>query len=195
MKFCPNCKYENEDDASFCKNCGKKFTTLNKKIKNKNKKEDILFIIGIITIIIIAIAGTYAYINWKEQKTIETPNEDKTITTIENNTTKNNTNNPTWHKIGTYTGIENDIISFNTQGNKVKIVSTGMPMKNYADNYLKSTLQQHGITLDESQSTWNSNSAVKSKTQTIEISGNGNFEILIGAYELQWWKIEIYQYY
>lgn len=107
----------------------------------------------------------------------------------------NNSSNLTWHKIGTYNGVDDDIISFNAKGSKIRIISTGMPIKNYASNYLISTLQQNGITLSESESAWNSRSAVATKTKTIEVSGSGNFNIEISAYELQWWTLEVYEYY
>ena len=42
---------------------------------------------------------------------------------------------------------------------------------------------------------WNSKSAVATKTKTIEVSNSGNFEIEISTYELEWWNIEVYEYY
>lgn len=120
-------------------------------------------------------------------------------TNINENNNIDNTNkinsNPTWHKIKTYNGINDDTIQINTKGSKIKIVSTAMPIKNYADNSLTTILNQGSRTVEMSQMSWNSKSAVATKTKNIEVSDSGNFEIVISAYELQWWNIEVYEYY
>lgn len=152
-----------------------------------------LYILAIIVVLILGLLGG----NIIGNIAFNPPKSTNNI--VENNNyfanTTNISSNPTWHKINTYSGVGDDIISFNTKGSKIKIISTGMPIKNYASNYLKATLQQNGITLDESTSSWNSRSAVATKTRTIEVSGSGSFKILVGAYELQWWEIEVYEYY
>ena len=112
-----------------------------------------------------------------------------------NNTIKNISSNPTWHKIGTYNGISDDSIQINTKGSKIKIISTAMPIKNYADNSLTTILNQGSRTVEMSQMSWNSKSAVATKTKTIEVSDSGNFEIEVSTYELEWWNIEVYEYY
>lgn len=115
-----------------------------------------------------------------------------------NNNIENTTNissNPSWHKIKSYNGVGDDTISINAKGTKIKVVSTGMPIKNYADNSLTTILNQGSRTIEMSQMSWNSRSAVATKTRTIEVSGTGSFEIVISAYELQWWTVEVYEYY
>ncbi len=111
------------------------------------------------------------------------------------NTLKNTSSNPTWHKIKTYTGVNDDSIQINTKGSKIKIVSTAMPVKNYFDNSLTTILNQGSRTVDMSQISWNSKSAVATKTKTIEVSNTGNFEIEVSTYELEWWTVEVYEYY
>lgn len=118
---------------------------------------------------------------------------DRTDYKIQN--TNNISSNPTWHKIGTYNGIGDDSIPVNTKGSKIKIISTAMPIKNYADNSLTTILNQGSRTVEMSQMSWNSKSAVATKTKTIEVSNTGNFEIEVSTYELEWWNIEVYEYY
>ncbi|MDR0911921.1 MAG: hypothetical protein LBM96_04875 [Methanobrevibacter sp.] len=148
------------------------------------------YILAIILLLILGLIGgnIIGNIVFHPQKT--TYNNDE----IDNNI-KNISSKPTWHKIGTYNGISDDIISFNAKGNKIKIVSTGMPIKNYADNSLTTILNQGSRTVEMSQMSWDGESAVATKTKTIEVSGSGNFEIAISAYELKYWNIEVYEYY
>lgn len=100
-----------------------------------------------------------------------------------------------WHKVGTYDGVSSDSISVVTKGSRFKVVSTAMPIKNYATNYLYTNVMNNDFAVDSSQLDWGSKSAVASKSKTLELSGSGTQYISIDAYELQWWTVEVWEYY
>lgn len=152
-----------------------------------------VYILAIILLLILGLLGgnIIGNIAFNPQKSTNTNN----ISTNNIENTTNISSNPTWHKIGTYNGVSDDTVSINAKGSKIKVVSIGMPIKNYADNSLTAIVNQNYQTLGKSQSLWNSRSAVATKTENIIVSGSGNFNIEISAYELQWWKIEVYEYY
>ncbi|WP_225370477.1 hypothetical protein [Methanobrevibacter arboriphilus] len=101
-----------------------------------------------------------------------------------------------WHKVDSFNGVGDYEITFNNNGgNRIKIVSSAMPIKNYADNYMYTTVSKNGYNMGSSQLSWNSKSAVATKSDNIEFSGSGTYSISISAYELQYWNLEIYEYY
>jgi len=106
-----------------------------------------------------------------------------------------NVNTKTWHKIDSFNGVGDYTITLNSSGNRMRIVSSAMPIKNYADNFMDTTVVKNGNTIGSSQLSWNSKSAVATKTDTIEFSGSGTYYVYISAYELQYWNLEIYEYY
>ena len=144
-------------------------------------KDTQYFIIGLITIVCIILGGTYGFILYTDSSMIDI--------------SETTSNTPTWHKINDFNGVSSDTITVNTQENKIRVVSTAMLILNYADSSLITTLQQGNSTLNKTELYWNSKSVVASKSQTIEFSGLGHFKILVNAYELQWWTIEVYGYY
>lgn len=82
-----------------------------------------------------------------------------------------------------------------TKGNKFKIISTAMPIKNYATNYLYTNVMNNGNIVGSSQLDWGGKSAVASQSKTLEFSGSGTQSINIDTYELQWWTVEVWEYY
>lgn len=196
-KKCSSCGADNDDDSMFCRNCGKKLSGIhpvkNDNVKKKNN-EKILIATVVVLLIAIAIIGTYAFVTLNNDNDSDVP-----VVNVSNNSGSNdsntNTNSKSWHKIGTYNGVSDDTIMVTSNGNKIKVVPSAMPLKNYADNYLYTTVTQNGNTVGSSDLSWGSSSAVATKSDSIEFSGSGTYYIYISAYELQYWDLEVYEYY
>lgn len=105
------------------------------------------------------------------------------------------TNTGYWHKINSYNGVSDDFITINARGNRIKVVSTAMPIKNYAENYMTTTISNNRYNVDSSELSWNDKSAVATKTTNIQFIGSGTHYISISTYELDYWNIEIYEWY
>lgn len=195
-----NCGKENNDNSTFCRSCGKRLSEIhsmnsNNNVTNGNNK--ILIGVIIALIIVVAILGTYAFVTLNNNNISDT-NNDTYINTVPSSSVNNisSENTKSWHKIDSFNGVGDYQISFNNNGgNRIKIVSSAMPIKNYADNYMYTSVSKSGNTVGSSQLSWNSKSAVATKSDTIEFSGSGNYNIYISAYELQYWDLEIYEYY
>ncbi|MCL2156670.1 MAG: zinc ribbon domain-containing protein [Methanobrevibacter sp.] len=180
--ICPRCKSTNDENSAFCENCGAP-------LKNSSNISNQTIFIGIIAIIIIIVViGVGLLIalsnNNSNDNSIDLPN---------NNIL--NTNTPSWHKINSYNGVDDNVITINTKGNKLKIVSTAMPIMNYDENYMLTTVSNYGNTLGFSELSWDDNSAVASKTANIEFTSSGTCYIYISTYDIDYWNIEIYEWY
>ena len=151
-----------------------------------------LIILEVVAFIVIAGVGILI-IALNSPNNIEVDSQITNSTEMDSQMTNNISSNPTWHKVGTYTGSGDDTVSINAKGTKIRVVSTAMPIKNYANNYLTTTLQQGDKTLGKSNSNWNSKSKIAKKTGTIEVSCSGKVNIEIHSYELRWWTVEIYE--
>ncbi len=196
-KQCSNCGTENEDNSTFCRNCGKKLQLhpINTEINNqkKNNNEKILIVVIIALLIAIAIIGTYAF------TILNNDNSDTgniLIGDVSNSSDSNaDVNGKSWHKINTFNGVGDDTITVTSGGNKIKVVSTAMPLKNYAENFMFTTVSKNGYSVGSSELSWGDTSAVAKKTDTIEFQGSGTYYIYISAYELDYWNLEVYEYY
>lgn len=203
-KYCSICGKDNDDNSTFCKNCGKRLSGMNS-INSDNKgvtKGDNKVLIGVIIIllIIIAIVGTYAFfaLNNENSSDISSGSSVGSIfdSSISSVSDVSSGNTKSWHKVDSFNGVGDYEIAFNNNGgNRIKIVSSAMPIKNYADNYMYTTVSKNDYNLGSSQLSWNSKSAVATKSDNIEFLGSGTYYISISAYELQYWNLEIYEYY
>ncbi|MCL2687000.1 MAG: zinc ribbon domain-containing protein [Methanobrevibacter sp.] len=202
-KYCKDCGAENDDNSTFCKSCGKKLSEIheinsdNKVIGGNNQK----ILIGVIValLIVIAIVGTYAFVslNNNDNNSDISNNGGSSVDGVSNSyvSDSSNVNTKTWHKIDSFNGVGDYIVTINGGGNRMKVVPSAMPIKNYADNFMYTTVSKNGNTIGSSQLSWNSKSAVATKSDTIEFSGSGTYRVYISAYELQYWNLEVYEYY
>ena len=192
---CRNCGKESPSNSKYCVNCGANLEGQTNTPSNEKSRTNLLIVIGVAIIIILVCLlgiGIYGIMN--------NNNGNTNTVTILNSTNNGNSENQksvsgSWHKVGTYNGIDSDSIAVTTQGTKFKVVSTAMPIKNYASNYIYTTVISNGYTIGSSNLDWNSKSAVATKTKTLEFSGSGTHYIDIIAYELQWWTVEVWEYY
>ncbi len=202
-KYCSICGKDNDDNSTFCRNCGKRLSGMNsinsdnKGVTNRNNK----ILIGVIIILLIAIAivGTYAFVTLNNENSSDI-SSGSSVGSISDSFSSvsdvSNGNTKSWHKVDSFNGVGDYEITFNNNGgNRIKIVSSAMPIKNYADNYMYTTVSKNDYNLGSSQLSWNSKSAVATKSENIEFSGSGTYYISIYAYELQYWNLEIYEYY
>nr|WP_302578854.1 zinc ribbon domain-containing protein [Methanobrevibacter arboriphilus] len=203
-KYCSFCGKDNDDNSTFCRNCGERLSGMNS-INSDNKgvtKGDNKVLIGVIIIllIIIAIVGTYAFVTLNNENSSDISSGssvgsifDSSISSVSD---VSGGNTKSWHKVDSFNGVGDYEITFNNNGgSRIKIVSSAMPIKNYADNNMYTTVSKNGYNVGSSQLSWNSKSAVATKSDNIEFSGSGTYYISISAYELQYWNLEIYEYY
>ena len=200
-KYCKNCGTENNDNTTFCRNCGENLSETPTVNSNNNVRSESnqKILIGVIValLIVIAIVGTYAFVTLSDNNSNSDATSSSSDDGVSNSYISNssNVNTKTWYKVDSFNGVGDYTITLNSGGNRMKVVSSAMPIKNYADNFMDTTVTKNGNTIGSSQLSWNSKSAVATKSDTIEFSGAGTYYIYISAYELQYWNLEIYEYY
>jgi len=198
-RYCPKCGKDNADNSTFCRNCGERLHgihTMNNSA-NTNIFENNKVLIGIVVVLLLAVAiiGTYAVVSSlnNNNAVVDSSNTNNQGGSV---TDSSNVNTKSWHKIDSFSGSGDYQITFNNyNGNKIKVVSSAMPIKNYADNYMYTTISKGGYNVGSSLLSWTSNSAVATKSDSTTFSGSGTYYIYISAYELQYWDLEIYEYY
>ena len=141
-------------------------------------------------LIAIAIIGTYTFVVLDSDFKPDNSVIDNHVTTI-SNSSASEANTKNWHKIDSFNGVGDYSITLNSGGNPIKIVSSAMPIKNYADNFMYTGIIQSGYIVGSSQLSWNEKSAVATKLDTIEFRGSGTYYIYTSAYELLL-NLEIY---
>ncbi|MDL2246052.1 zinc ribbon domain-containing protein [Methanobrevibacter sp. OttesenSCG-928-K11] len=200
-KYCPNCGKDNDDNSTFCRYCGKKLSGIHDiNIENKpisDNKEKKLWAIVIVLIIAIAIIGTFAFMAINDNNENTEPTNNKSNEKISDSSVSDvsSVNTKTWHKVDSFSGVGGKTITLTAAGNPIKVTSSAMPIKNYADNYMQTSISKNGFSVGSSQLSWNSKSAVATKSDSIEFTGTGTYDIYISTYELQYWNLEIYEYY
>ena len=195
-KYCPKCGIDNDEKSTFCRNCGEKLSGLNTTGTNNNVQSinnKILISMIVVLLIIIAITGTYTFVSLNNDSDTIDNSVSTPLNASVNNVSTENTK--TWHKIDSFDGVGDNVITLNSRGNQIRVVSSAMPLKNYADNFMYTTVSINGYTVGSSQLSWNSTNAVAIKSDTFEFTGSGTCYIYISAYELQYWNLEIYEYY
>ncbi len=197
---CKKCGKDNPPNSKYCLNCGSKIENIP---QNQNNNSKTLITVGIVIIILlIAILTAVIFSMSNVQNEADSNNQSNANPTLinnndgaDNNVNNNAANQGSWHKVGTYNGVSSDSLNVATKGTQFRIVTTAMPIKNYATNYIYTTVKNNGNTIGSSQSDWGSRSAVATKTKTLEFTGSGSVTIDINAYELQWWSVEVWDYY
>ncbi|MCL2312667.1 MAG: hypothetical protein FWC41_09335 [Firmicutes bacterium] len=103
---------------------------------------------------------------------------------------------PSWKKIDSFSGYGDYFITYTPKENrKYKFVASAMPLMNYEDNQMLISVENNGNVIKTSELFWEETSKVASKTTSAEFTPSGTFNINIYAYELEYWNIEIYEWY
>jgi ATP-dependent helicase YprA (DUF1998 family) len=128
--------------------------------------------------------------------TKDTTTDNEHVNTTSINMPNQNTQDSTWHKVSSHNGVGDNVITLNSNGNKkIKIVSTAMPLLNYDENYMSTVVIQNGYSFGSSELSWGENSAIAIKTANIEFLGSGTYYIYVTTYDLDYWNVEIYEWY
>lgn len=203
-EYCPHCGKENKKGSIYCRNCGNRLSAIgindSKSFLSENKSKLLIGTI-IALLVVIVLVGTYAIVT--SNKAPEKNNVANSSFVGESSGPSPATETPvretqsTWHKIGSYSGVGDKQITMTSNGSNIKVVSSAMPIKNYADNYMYTTVYENSNSIGSSSLSWNSKSAVAEKEDNIQFSSvNGyTYTIDVSAYELQYWNVDIYAYY
>jgi len=148
---------------------------------------------------VIGIAGTLAYVNMTDDKHDRSnSNSGVSVDTGQCSSVSDSpsTYTKSWHKVDSFSGRENYQFTFsNPNGNRVKVVVSAMPLKNYGNNAMRTLITNGTHRVGTLILDWDSSSAVAVKTDSVESSLSGTFEVDIATYELEYWNLEIYEYY
>ena len=180
--FCEKCGTKNDDDAVFCQKCGTKLKTETFDTKT------ILIVILIAIVIIVSAVGIYSVMN-SNNDTSSNKDEGYNQNVIPEATNYE----PTWHNIGSYGGVSDYYIPVHISGSNMKIEFSAFPIKNYADNDMTVQVYKNGNYLGSANVEWDGNDAVATRSNSLEFSGPGNYQIYVSGYELVSWNLEIYE--
>jgi uncharacterized membrane protein YbaN (DUF454 family) len=200
MGKCENCDHINDEDATFCENCGAniKSTSYRRVIPGKAPRKEggmaqstkILIIVCIILVAGLGItAGALMQMN-KSGGTNSNPDSvSQSPTQI--------TNQASWHEITSYTGTSDDMRSFITQGSQFKIVMSATPQQNYNTNSMQVDVSDSNNNIITSSSIdWTATEAISQKEKAIVVTGSpGTYYLTTTTNSLSSWTVSVYDYY
>ena len=200
MGKCENCDHINDEDATFCENCGAniKSTSYRRVIPGKAPRKEggmaqstkILIIVCIILVAGLGItAGALMQMN-KSGGTNSNPDSvSQSPTQI--------TNQASWHEITSYTGTSDDMRSFITQGSQFKIVMSATPQQNYNTNSMQVDVSDSNNNIITSSSIdWTATEAISQKEKAIVVTGSpGTYYQTTTTNSLSSWTVSVYDYY
>lgn len=199
-KYCKDCGAENKDNSIFCRSCGKKLSKIHSMNTDKNNftSKDNKILIGSMVVLLLGIAifGTYFFVTLNNNSS--DTNNDNSINSGPSSSVSDvsNVSTKSWHKIDSFSGTENYQFTFsNHNGNRIKVVVSAMPLKNYGNNAMRTLITNGTHRVGTLILDWDSSSAVAVKTDSAESSLTGTFEVDIATYELKYWNVDIYEYY
>ncbi|MGL6299231.1 MAG: zinc ribbon domain-containing protein [Methanobacteriaceae archaeon] len=183
---CGNCSKENEENAKFCKYCGKS-------INNTNKSKSKIYIaIGItIIILLIAILGAL-FVGALNTSTSQINNP----TIISDNTSITDAKQGYWVQTQKFNGLEgNPIKIIYPQNTKVKIEIVGVPLKTYKTNMIYCEVNsRNGEQLAFKQLTWADMERVSQKSAVLYAPQSDYLELKLHADSMESFGVTVYEW-
>jgi len=200
MGKCENCDHINDEDATFCENCGAniKSTSYRRVIPGKAPRKEggmaqSTKILIIVCIILVAGLGITACALMQMNKSGGTNSNPDSVSQSPTQIT----NQASWHEITSYTGTSDDMRSFITQGSQFKIVMSATPQQNYNTNSMQVDVSDSNNNIITSSSIdWTATEAISQKEKTIVVTGSpGTYYLTTTTNSLSSWTVSVYDYY
>lgn len=192
-KICPNCGSENDVGAKFCEKCGADLVSrrMPRPFQSPPIKEGMATstkVLIIACIVLVAGLGLTIGILWQS-------NAANTPVSV-SQSGEQVTYKASWHEVASFTGTSNDYRTFQTKGQRFKVVMSATPLMNYATNSMSVDISNSNSILSSGSLDWGATDALTTKEKTIEITGPpGTYWVNVYANELESWTVKVYDYY
>lgn len=191
MVRCPNCGNENDMDAKFCEKCGFDLKrSPGRPYARPPVKEGMATstkVLIIACIVLVAGLGLTIGLLWQT-------NSANPISVSQSG--EQVTYKADWHEVASFSGTYNDYRSFQTKGQRFKVVLSATPLLNYATNSMSVDISNSNSMLSSGSLDWGASDALTTKEKTIEVTGPpGTYWVNVYANELESWTVKIYDYY
>lgn len=187
--ICPECGTRNDDDAKYCEKCGRQLK--GKKSGGMSNTVKGLIIVCFVLVCLLGVAAGFL-MQPDQQPKVATDNQ--TDNTVE--TPQDNTYQPTWHKIDSFSGSVDDYRSFTTQGDKFKITFSSVPMITYEPSWMDVFVYKNNGLVGSKQIYWAGTDSPNKKSTTLEVnSGPGTYQVSISTLDLESWNLAVWDYY
>lgn len=192
---CQNCGYDNDEDALFCEKCGSnlKQQSFGRFNQTKSEKEGmrtstkVLIVVCIVLVVALGITAGALFLNKG------TSNNNPVSV---NQSSEQVTATADWHQLTSFSGSGDDFRTFQTKGQRFKVVMSATPQLNYNTNFMNVDISGNGQILASGNLNWNSTDALTTKEKTIEVTGSpGTYTSHVTTKDLQSWTVTIYDYY
>jgi len=193
---CPNCGYNNDEDAAFCENCGANLEEIPSFGRIKQSKTEktgmstsskLLIVVCIVLVVVLGITAGTLFLN----KGTSTNNPVSV-----NQSAEKVTATADWHQLTSFSGSGDDFRTFQTKGQRFKVVMSATPKMNYNTNFINVDIKGNDQILATGNLNWGSTDALTTKEKTIEVAGSpGTYNSHVTTKDLQSWTVTIYDYY
>lgn len=202
-KYCTNCGYGNDMDATSCDSCGAKLERDSQLGKGEPTKEPekppqkegmksstkwLIAVVVILLGVFVVTAGALMM----NQGTTTAPNN----TQVSVNDSQEKVTQAKWHEVTSYSGIGDNYRSFSIKGDRFKVVMNATPTMNYNTNFMNVDISDASRIIGSGKINWGPTSAVTSKEKTIKITAApGTYHADVNTKDLKRWTVTIYDYY
>jgi len=192
---CQNCGYYNDKDALFCENCGAnlkqqsfgRFSPTESEKEGMKTSTKALIVVCIVLVVALGITAGALFLNKG------TSNNNPVSV---NQSSEQVTSTADWHQLTSFSGSGDDFRTFQTKGQRFKVVMSATPQLNYNTNFMNVDISGNGQILASGNLNWNSTDALTTKEKTIEVTGSpGTYTSHVTTKDLQSWTVTIYDYY
>lgn len=198
--ICQNCGHENDMDATFCERCGARlgrdsnFGRRQQTYPEKTGMSSSTKLLIVVVVVLVAVlgiaAGAFMMMN---QSNTAAPNN--TQTSVSESSEKV-TYKADWHKVTSFSGIDDDYRSFSIKGQQFKVVMSATPTMNYNTNFMSIDISDTSGIIGSGELNWEPTDALSSKEKTVKVTGPpGTYWVDVLTKDLESWTVTVYDYY
>lgn len=206
---CPNCDYENKDNAKYCTKCGALLIQETPQVPVQKKSDASKYVIIALVVVIIVLVSSIGYFAYNlnansvgsndldENASVqEAPSGGDSQKTQETSSSQSDSvsthevESKSWEEIGSYSGSGSGSKTIDVPSGRIMVKLSAYPIKNYATNHLYVT----GSNGESGGVDWGSTSSVETRSDSFEYTSSSSQTFTIDYYETVSWEVTFYRY-
>lgn len=195
---CPNCDFENRDDAKFCTKCGKPLTPPAPVETKSNNSQYVIIALVVVIILLVAAIGYFVFTNSSSHNNVVdnassaqgSPNTQEVSSSQGSSASTQESNSKSWQEIGSYSGSGSGSKTITVPSGQIMVKLSAYPIKNYATNHLYVS----GSNGASGGVDWGSQSDVETRSDSFEYTSSSTETFTIDFYETVSWEVTFYRY-
>jgi len=198
--ICQNCGHENDIDATFCERCGARlgrdpnFGRRQQRYSEKSGMPSSTKLLIVVIVVLVAVLGIAAGVLMQSNQDANTAAGNDQVSVSESQ--EKVTYKAEWHKVTSFSGIDDDYRSFTIKGEQFKVVMSATPTLNYNTNFMNIDVSDLSGIVGSGELNWGPTDSLSTKEKTVKFTGSpGTYYLEVSTKDLESWTVTIYDYY